>query len=118
MMAIWYLPRFAAIHFHVDGQLRCDGVGCSPKDLLFTRPKAEILDRLMGLLRAQSYTDDVIGPDGSFTAKLETEIGSRMTHTKKEQVIDPGKFNAASHIRLPLRQQTWPAGARMQCCSP
>ena len=113
-MAIWYLPSFAAIHCHVDGQLLCTGVSCSSNDLFFTRSKAEILDRLLELLRKQAFTDDVIGPDGSFMAKLKTEIGGRMAHTKKEQVTDKGKFNAASHIRVPPRQQTWPpkAGAR------
>ena len=67
-----------------------------PDDLSFTRSKWEIRDCLIGLLRAQSFPDDAIGPDGSFVAKLETEIGCRMAHTKKEQVTDPGKFNAAS----------------------
>jgi hypothetical protein len=85
-----------------------------PDDLSFTRSKGEIRDCLIGLLRAHSFPDGAIGPDGSFMAKLETEIGCRMAHMKKEQVTDPGKFNAAPHIRPPLRQQTWPptAGAR------
>ena len=119
-MAIWYLPSFAAIHCHVDGQLLCTGVSCSSNDLFFTRSKAEILDRLLELLRKQAFTDDVIGPDGSFMAKLKTEIGGRMAHTKKEQVTDKGKFNAASHIRVPPRQQTWPptVGARTRHAMP
>jgi len=119
-MAIWYLPSFAAIHCHVDGQLLCTGVSCSSNDVFFTRSKAEILDRLLELLRKQAFTDDVIGPDGSFMAKLKTEIGGRMAHTKKEQVTDKGKFNAASHIRVPPRQQTWPptVGARTRHAMP
>ena len=112
---------FAAIHRHVDEQLLCTGVSCSPNDLLFSRSKAEILDRLRGLLRKQAFTDDVIGPDGSLMAKLKTEIGCRMTHTKKEQVIDPGKSmpprTSACRRGSKLGHRRRARARGMQCCS-
>ena len=121
VMAIWYLPLFAAIHRHVDEQLLCTGVSCSPDDLLFSRSKAEILDRLRGLFRKQAFTDDVIGPDGSLMAKLKTEIGCRMTHTKKEQVIDPGKSmpprTSACRRGSKLGHRRRARARGMQCCS-
>ena len=62
---------------------------CEEGFLMFTRSKAAIFESLADLLRAQGYTPEVIA---SLKPKVTTEIGHRITETKQEMIIRPGKL--------------------------